>query len=284
MVSMGEFSKELCGGTHLNNTQDIGQFEIVSEEGVSAGTRRIVALTGKKAAEYCQDINDELNKVAEQLDVKPNQIQAAVEGLGRQIRDLKKCLSTGNQTKVAETKLPAEEPVDAKTYKSVLRDLSRSLNVPLLKVSERVSGMINDLASLNKQVESLSASGDLSADSLLENSSSIGNASIVVTEIPGGNSNLMRQLIDQIRKKVDSSAVLLAASDGESKVTLVAGVSRDLVDRGASAGSWVKEVAPVVGGGGGGKPDMAQAGGKLPEKLPQALNKAKEVIEAMLGA
>ena len=105
----------------------------------------------------------------------------------------------------------------------------------------------------------------------------------MITEIPGGNTNLMRQLIDQIRKKVDSSAVLLAASQGDSKVTLVAGVSRDLVEQGASVGNWVKEVAPVVGGGGGGKPDMAQAGGKDPAKLPEAFEKAKEVIQSMLG-
>ena len=94
----------------------------------------------------------------------------------------------------------------------------------------------------------------------------------------------MRQLIDQIRKKASPSAVFLATTEGDSKVVLVAGVSRDLVDQGVSAGNWVRDVAPVVGGGGGGKPDLAQAGGKHPEKLADALAKAREVARAMLGA
>jgi alanyl-tRNA synthetase len=94
----------------------------------------------------------------------------------------------------------------------------------------------------------------------------------------------MRQLIDQIRKKASPSAVFLATTEGENKVVLVAGVSRDLVEKGLSAGNWVRDVAPVVGGGGGGKPDLAQAGGKHPEKLADALAKAKEVARTMLGA
>ena len=107
---------------------------------------------------------------------------------------------------------------------------------------------------------------------------------VIVAEAPSANANLMRQLIDQIRKKTSPSAVFLATTEGENKVVLVAGVSRDLVDQGVSAGNWVRDVAPVVGGGGGGKPDLAQAGGKHPEKLPDALAKAKEVARAMLGA
>ena len=91
-------------------------------------------------------------------------------------------------------------------------------------------------------------------------------------------------MIDGIRKKSESSAVLLAAGQGDEKLILVAGISRDLVSKGASAGNWVREVAPVVGGGGGGKPDMAQAGGRQPEKLPEALEKAREVIRGMISA
>ena len=283
MVSMGAFSKELCGGIHLENTEQVGPFEIISEEGVSAGTRRIVALTGRKAAEHVAKIHEHLSDVAKLLNVTPSQLPTAVEFLVRQVRDLKKWLSTGNPTKTEENALHPENTLNEDQAKAVLHDLSRQLNVPMFEVLRRVEGLKADVATLSKQVESLASSGDLSADSLLENSESVGNAAVVVTEIPGGNSNLMRQLIDQIRKKVDSSAILLAASDGSSKVTLVAGVSRDLVERGASAGNWVKEVAPVVGGGGGGKPDMAQAGGKSPENLPQALEKARQVIETMLA-
>ena len=94
----------------------------------------------------------------------------------------------------------------------------------------------------------------------------------------------MRQLIDQIRKKGGSNAIFLATVGGDSKVILVAGVSRDLVDRGVSAGNWVKEVAPVVGGGGGGKPDLAQAGGKDPDKLPEALQVAQGAMQKWLAS
>lgn len=107
---------------------------------------------------------------------------------------------------------------------------------------------------------------------------------MVVAEIPGANSNLLRQLIDQLRKKAASTAILFAAVAGEDKVLLVAGLSRDLVQRGLSAGNWVRDVAPVVGGGGGGKADMAQAGGKHPEKLPAALETARTIIRSWLSA
>ena len=106
---------------------------------------------------------------------------------------------------------------------------------------------------------------------------------MIVAETPGANPNLMRQLIDQIRKKVSPSAVLLATAAGEKKVVLVAGLSRDLVDRGAHAGQWVGAAAKAVGGGGGGRPDMAQAGGKQPEKLAEALEAARASIREMLA-
>ncbi len=94
----------------------------------------------------------------------------------------------------------------------------------------------------------------------------------------------MRQWIDQVRKKSESPvAVLLAASTGDDKVMLVAGLSQALVEKGLSAGTWISEVAPVVGGGGGGKADLAQAGGKLPAKIPQAIDEAKASIAKMLA-
>jgi alanyl-tRNA synthetase len=92
----------------------------------------------------------------------------------------------------------------------------------------------------------------------------------------------MRQLIDQVRGKRSSSAVLLASRHGEDKVTLVAGISKDLQARKLSAGEWIRPVAAAVGGGGGGRPDMAQAGGKVPAQLPEALQIAKDTIRKML--
>ena len=132
---------------------------------------------------------------------------------------------------------------------------------------------------------------DLSTDDLsgfnlrgavLENANLVGKTKLIVAEARGANPNLMRQLIDQIRQREDSTAVFLAAATGERKVVLVAGVSRDLIDQGLSAGDWVKRVAPVVGGGGGGKPDMAQAGGKQPDKLEEALHEAKSFASEKL--
>ena len=111
----------------------------------------------------------------------------------------------------------------------------------------------------------------------------INETQFVVANVAGGNPNVMRQLIDQLRQQGVSTATFLAAAVGEAKVVLVAGLSRDLVQRGCSAGDWVKQVAPIVGGGGGGKPDMAQAGGKQPEKLDEALEKARECGQQMLG-
>ena len=107
---------------------------------------------------------------------------------------------------------------------------------------------------------------------------------VVIAEVPGGP-NELRQLIDQLRRKAAPVAVLLAnRQEEEQKVTLIAGLSRDLVDRGLSAVAWIRAAAAIVGGGGGGRPDMAQAGGKLPEKLPEALEAARGEIERLLGA
>ena len=102
---------------------------------------------------------------------------------------------------------------------------------------------------------------------------------VVVTELAGIDPNLMRQLIDQVRGKTSSSAVLLATRQGEDKVTLVAGISKDLQARKLSAGDWIRPVAAAVGGGGGGRPDMAQAGGTEGAKLPAALASVKDWVE-----
>src|SRR4029079_13978525 len=119
--------------------------------------------------------------------------------------------------------------------------------------------------------------------SLLEKSETAGEVTIVVAEVTGVEANLMRQLIDQIRAKTKSSAVLLASRQGDDKVTLVAGISKDLQAKKLSAGEWIRPVAGAVGGVGGGRPDMAQAGGKEPARLPEALQIAKETARKMLG-
>jgi len=128
----------------------------------------------------------------------------------------------------------------------------------------------------------LETAAEISVDGLLASAEEINGATIVVADLPGINSNRMRNLIDQLRQKEDRIAALLASTD-EEKVTLVAGISRGLEEAGMHAGNWVREVSKIVGGGGGGKPSMAQAGGKLPDKLPEALEAARQFARSAVA-
>src|SRR5262245_21554038 len=287
MVSMGDFSRELCGGTHLDNTAAVESLEIIAEEGVAAGTRRITALTGAKAQEHLAKTSAALAKVAHSLNVALPDVPAATKRLAQYVRDLKKAIASGGKPPEEPpplSKSDSKKSLDAGQIKAALRDAARLLNVAPFDAPQRITSMVAEIEDLKRQVASRAAAGDLSADALLSKAETVKGTTVIVAEAPSANANLMRQLIDQIRKKASPSAVFLATTEGEGKVVLVAGVSRDLVDQGVSAGNWVRDVAPVVGGGGGGKPDLAQAGGKQPEKLPDALAKAKEVIRTMLAA
>ena len=284
MVSMGEFSKELCGGTHLTNTAHVEQFEIVGEEGVAAGTRRVTALTGIRAREHQELTGKSLEKSAKLLGVEVDVLPAAAQGLADKARWLKKVASGGGGAEPASD-LPASTK-DSPSYaekRTLLREAARTLNVQAFDVPNRIEAMLSECESLKEQIAAREEAGGASADELIAAAKQIGGANVIIAELPMAGSNLMRQLVDQIRKKVEPTAILFASREGDSKVTLVAAVSRDLTKT-VSAGNWVKEVAPVVGGGGGGKPDMAQAGGKIPDKTPDALVKAEEWITAALGA
>ena len=284
MVSMGAFSRELCGGTHLDNTQEVGNMEIVSEEGVSAGTRRIVALTGTKARDHQQRTETVLAEVAKLTGTELLEVPLAAKQLSQRIRDLKKQIAGGGKA-VEKTESPTTAAKGPSTYaqqRAALQETARLFNVGLFDVPQRYAALQSEIKDLEQQLANSQAAGALSVDSLLKQASDAGGIPVVVAEAPGGNPNTMRQLIDQIRQKQESVAVLLAASQGESKVTLVAGLTHDLVKRGLSAGDWVRESAKVVGGGGGGRPDMAQAGGKDPSKLPDALTFAQQFITSQL--
>ena len=285
MVSMGEFSKELCGGTHLTNTEQVAQFEIVSEEGVAAGTRRVTALTGLRAKQHREQTSTSLNETATLLDAKPDQVPDAVQSLVERTRWLKKQASGGGgeEPKTALRDSSGVE-LDYEQQRDLLRDTARLLNVKPFEVTDRVKSMMAECESLKQQISAREEAGGVSADDLLAGAHDIGGAKVVIAELPMAGAALMRQLVDQIRKKSDPnpSAILFASREGDSKVTLIAAVSRDLIGK-AKAGDWVKEVAPVVGGGGGGKPDMAQAGGKDPSKTPDALAKAEDWIRSKLG-
>jgi alanyl-tRNA synthetase len=284
MVSMGDFSKELCGGTHLASTGDVVSFEIISEESVSAGTRRIVALTGDKAAEHIQGIREAVICAAQAAGVPPQALPDAAAALAQSVRELKKQLAGGGQVTSASGPVPsaAGEPTYA-DLKNALQGAARVLNVAPLDVPDRIVALQAEIAELHRQVEQREAAGPLSAEALLANAEEVEGVRVIVAEAAAANPTLLRGLIDQLRKTASPVAVLLASCPGKDKVLLVAGVSHDLVDQGVHAGNWVRDVAAVVGGGGGGKPDMAQAGGKQPEKLPEALETARAKIRATLG-
>jgi alanyl-tRNA synthetase len=223
MVSMGEFSRELCGGTHLANTAQVGLFRIVAEESVAAGTRRITALTGRAAAQGVRHAHELLAQIAAALRAPPEDAPARVEALLKEVRQLRKAGGGGKAAGV-------------------------------------------------------------SVERLLDEAEKLGPVTVVIAETPGLGVQDMRQLIDQLRRKASPLAALLGQRDEEGgKVTLIAGLSRDLVERKLDAVAWVKAAAAVVEGSGGGRPDLAQAGGKLPDKLPQALAAARAAIGKLLS-
>ena len=223
MVSVGDFSKELCGGTHLTNTGQVGVCKIVGEESVAAGTRRITALVGRAALANIRHAQTVLSHAAAALRVPLDEVPGRLETLLKEVRQLKKHAAAGPK-------------------------------------------------------------GGPSADQLVAEAVEAAGVKLVIAETPGGPNDL-RQMIDQVRRKAAPVAVLLAnRQEEEKKVTLIAGLSRDLVERGLDAVQWVRATAKVVGGSGGGRPDMAQAGGKLPDRLPEALETARHEIEKLLGA
>jgi len=286
MVSMGQFSRELCGGTHLNNTSEIENFDILAEEGVAAGTRRITAFTGERARQNIQQTREAIAAAASTLGVAPLDVPGAAKAITAQVRALKKEVSgsgSGVAPKQAKTAATSGEPTYTQ-IKRALRDTARILATAPTEVVARLSTLVGEVEQLKKQLAAQAAAGTISAESLLEQAQHHDGVKVVACEVPGGNINLMRQLIDQLRKTASPCAVLLASQQGDDKVTVIAGVSRDLVDQGVNAGNWVRDVAKVMGGGGGGKPDMAQAGGRHPEKLPEALDMARESIAKMLRA
>jgi alanyl-tRNA synthetase len=286
MVSMGDFSRELCGGTHLGNTQEVGPFEIVSEEGVSAGTRRITALTGPKASEHMAKTVAALDEVAKMLGVLPLAVPSAAAALVAHGKDLKKQLAGGGAAAKAANPASDGAVTSRPQYaeiKQALAETGRLLSVAPLDVPQRIATLQNDVAAMERQLQERDAGGPVSGQQLLEKSETVGGATVVIAEVPGVEANLMRQLIDQIRAKTKSSAVLLASRHGNDKVTLVAAVSKDLESRQIRAGDWIRPVSAAVGGGGGGRPDMAQAGGKNPAKLPEALQIARSTIAQMLS-
>ncbi len=285
MVSMGEFSRELCGGTHLTNTKQVEVFELVTEEGVSAATRRVIALTGPKAVDHRKHVVAAVTQASQLLGCAPESLADSAAALADEVKQLKKQLSAGKQVEVAARKTGkgTTSTPEYDVARRQLRDAARRLNIGMFDVPQRMQALLNDRAEVAKQLAELSTGGDDVAETLLGQGKEVGGVVVIVAEAPNANPNLMRGWIDQIRQQSKQpTAVLLAGAAAADKVVVVAGLSRDVVAKGLSAGDWVGVAAKVMGGGGGGRPDMAQAGGRDASKLADALSAANEFIRGKL--
>jgi len=285
MVSMGAFSRELCGGTHLTRTGAVEAFELLIEESVSAGTRRIVALTGTKAQEYRDNTVEVVTRAATILGCTVVRLPEKTAELVNDLRAIKKELTAGkaggHEAKFGGTADPGS--VDFASARTLLRDTARTLNVAHTEVDDRIATMLEERGRLLEELSRMTAGGELSADDLMADAETINGTKLIVTATPGANPNVMRGWIDQLRKSSDMPVAVLLGAVQDDKVVLVGGLSHALVERGLSAGAWVGDTAKLVGGGGGGRADMAQAGGKEPRKLPAALEQAKASMRTKLA-
>jgi alanyl-tRNA synthetase len=207
---------ELCGGTHVTRTGDIGLFKISAESAVGAGVRRIEAVTGRVALDQVRDREEEMRRLSALLKTDERELGPRIEKLLAQQKELERKVES------AEAKL---------------------------------------------------ASG--ASRNLMDDVQEVAGVSVLVQRVDGG-AKVLRGLADQLRDKLGSGVVVLGGVDGK-KVVLLAAVTADLTDK-IQAGNIIREIAPIVGGGGGGRPDFAQAGGKDPAKLDEALARVPEIL------
>ena len=222
VVQMGDFSTELCGGTHVANTGDIAVFKILSESGVAAGVRRIEALTGPGVFAYYKELEDRLLEAAKIVKATPANLTEKLTHLMAEVKQL----SSENES-----------------LKS--------------KAARESLGNVMDQVKEIKGVKLLAAKAD------------------------GADMNGLRDLGDQLKEKLGEGVVVLA-SEKDGKVNLVAMATDSAMAQGAHAGNLIKGIAALVGGGGGGRPNMAQAGGKNPAGIPQAIAEVEKVLEGQL--
>ncbi|MBE0440243.1 MAG: alanine--tRNA ligase [Gammaproteobacteria bacterium] len=221
VLRMGDFSTELCGGTHASRTGDIGLFKLISETGIASGVRRIEAVTGEGALDFIENKENSLNELSRLLKAKPDNIEEKAEQLVQRTRQLEKEL----------------DALKSKLATSAGSDLASSAT---------------DIAGIK----------------------------ILASQLEGADTKSLRDTVDQLKNKLGSAAIILSTIEND-KITLIAGVTKDVTDR-IRAGDLVAHVASQVGGKGGGRPDMAQGGGNQPEHLPAALDSVKDWISAKL--
>ncbi len=221
VVSMGDFSTELCGGTHINHTGDIGFFKITSEAGIAAGVRRIEAVTGQFAIDLIHRLAEETEKAAN--------------------------LVKGDQ----------------------------------FNIGEKVMQLVDRNKMLEKDISQLKAKlASAASNNAAEQIQTINGVKVLLAHIEGAEGKALRTSVDELKVKLESGVILLAAVN-DGKVSLVAGVTKDLTGR-VKAGEMVNIAAQCVGGKGGGRPDMAQAGGSQPDGLPKALENVKQWLSEQL--
>ena len=223
VVSMGDVSKEFCGGTHVENTGVITAFKIISETGVSAGVRRIEALTSKGLLQYYDELEQEM------------------------------------------------------------KDTSRLVKASAGRLTEKITHLLSENKALHSEVESLKSK--LAKDAMgdvMNQVTEVKGVKLLAVKVEGIDMNGLRDLGDQMKEKLGEGVVVIASA-GEGKVNLMATATQGAMEKGAHAGNLIKEVASLVGGGGGGRPNMAQAGGKNPAGIEDALAKAKEVLENQIA-
>ncbi|MDO8585899.1 MAG: alanine--tRNA ligase [Armatimonadota bacterium] len=224
VIRIGDYSAELCGGTHLHNTSEVGLFKLISESSIGAGLRRVEAVTGQGVLDHMRDIEDRVAQVAHNLGVSP---------------------------------------------------------VEVIPASARIASALKEM---QKQAEQLQAKGAARrAEELAESAKSIGGVNLVTGKLTGANIDALSMMADSVVDRLKSVVVVLSGvSDG--KVMFVSKVTPDLVAKGFHAGNLVREVAKVAGGGGGGRPEFAQAGAKDPNLIDEALAKAVDLVRTQAGA
>ncbi|WP_034446837.1 alanine--tRNA ligase [Butyrivibrio sp. AE2032] len=218
VVKMGDFSIELCGGTHVANTSHVGIFKIVSESGVAAGVRRIEALTGSNARNYYKNVEANLDEAAKMLKTNASDVTDHIKKLQEELKALRS----------------ENESLKSKEAKAALGDVTDQV--------KEVNGV-----------------------------------KLLAVALKGVDMNGLRDLGDQMKAKIGEGVVVLI-SEADGKVNLVTMATDGAMGKGAHAGNLVKAIAPKVGGGGGGRPNMAQAGGKNPAGIPDALAEAEKVL------
>ncbi len=280
-----QYSVEFCGGTHLKNSGEADRFVLISEEGVAKGIRRVVGVSGERARQAIEQGN-ELIREADDLTQR-----AALQAPSPVAFSSSRGRSGAEEAPHADAaprglKSAARHEAD---LSAEVASLQRKINEAVIPVVVRHQ-LRDKLAELQRiakaQAKRQSAKTGRSAmeqaAALLESAETVNGVTIVTGRIDDAPPDALRGAIDWIRNKTPASAVLLA-SVSAGKVILVAGMSDDAVARGVKAGDLVREIAPLVGGKGGGKPSLAQAGGKDPEAIPQALDKARERLGELLS-